>query len=82
MVIGDVEPLADAPPGVAVTVNEVIGLVPGFAGGANDTNAEPFPGDALMFVGASGAAGESGVTDAEEDGVPTPCELTASSSME
>ena len=52
-VIGELAPLAVAPPGVAVTVYPVIAEPPSFVGAVNDTVAWVFPAVADTPVGAS-----------------------------
>ncbi len=71
----DVAPeiVAVAPPGLAVTVYDVIGLPPVEAGATHDTVADVLPATAVTDVGAPGTVGALGVTGAEgADGAPVP----------
>jgi len=79
-VIGLDPPEAVTPPGVEVTVYEVIGLPPSDAGGLKLTVAWPLPAVAVAPVGAPGAvaAGAVGVTLFEgADSGPLPTLLVA-----
>ena len=69
--------LAATPPGLEVTVYEVIGAPPLLAGAAQLTPAEALPADALTAVGAVGTA--AGVVTAFDgaDAAPGPTELVA-----
>ena len=76
--IGEPEPVAVIPPGEEVTVYEVMGELPGLAGGVNETVAEPMPAEAVTPVGASGGMAAVGVVGFE--GVlagPVPVEFVA-----
>ena len=55
--IGDTEPDAVPPPGLAVTVYDVIGAPPVEKGAVNATDALVFPAVAMTPVGADGAVG-------------------------
>jgi hypothetical protein len=69
--IGEASPVPTIPPGLEVTVYEMIGE-PFADGAANETLACPFPGVATTVVGASGTvAGTTVFDDVEEAPTPT-----------
>ena len=76
-VIGFVVPVAVIPPGLDVTVYDVIGLPPSDAGAVKSTAAAVLPGTAVTIVGTPGAVA-AGVTLLEAaDGTLDPAVLTA-----
>jgi anti-sigma factor RsiW len=65
-----------APPGLAVTVYELMAAPPLLDGAVQETEAEPFDGVAATEVGAPGTV--TGVTELEaEDGLESPAVLWA-----
>jgi hypothetical protein len=71
IVIGLLAPLAVAPPGDAVTMNDVIGKPPVFAGAVKLTMALPLPGVAATVPGAPGSP-RGTTTDDGKDACPSP----------
>jgi hypothetical protein len=75
-VIGEAAPEAVMPPGLEVTVYDVIALPPSETGAVNDTVASVLPATADGEVGAPGT--EAGVTALDEsEAVPVPTLLVA-----
>ena len=76
MTIGDEDPAAVTPPGLEVTVYEVIAAPPFETGAVNETTAWALPGTADGEVGASGVV--AGVTAAvADDATLVPAALVA-----